>query len=175
MRNWLEACQTDCEALPCERAFREAIDSRDPRAFRDLYFKHQEWRKDLTRLVTCCLEGLLHSSIDEDGTLRALWIPQADKRVRVKLKQNQHSWTNFLADSEDSCFFAVMSGKCLHTDYKDASSCQQRPAESNKCGYTVLETALVVNDAAPKPKELKYRAGESEKVSGEFTRINPVY
>ena len=150
------------------RAFHEAIDSHDPRAFRDLYYKHREWRQDLTKLVTWCLEALIHSSVDEDGTLKVLWIPQPDKRARIRLKQSPHSWTNFLTDSEDSCFFGVMSGKCLRSDYKYASQCHCLPGGGGGAAktpsYTLLETALVINDSAPKPKDLRLRSWDGEKV-----------
>lgn len=163
MRNWLEACKTNKEPFPCEKAFDEAIQSKDPRAFRDLYKNHREWRRDLAQLVSWCLEGLRHSSIDQDGTVRALWMPEDHQRFRVKLRQNSHSWTGFLADSETKCTMAVISGRCLQTDYKYAACCQTKDLNTGHLGYPVLETALVINEDAPMPKGLELRYAGNEK------------
>ena len=164
MRNWLEACKTNKEPFPCEKAFDEAIQSKDPRAFRDLYKNRREWRRDLAQLVSWCLEGLRHSSIDQDGTVRALWMPEDHQRFRVKLQQNSHSWTGFLADSETKCTMAVISGRCLQTDYKYAACCQTKDLNTGHLGYPVLETALVINEDAPMPKGLELRYTGNEKV-----------
>jgi hypothetical protein len=160
MRNWLEACKTNKEPFPCEKAFDEAIQSKDPRAFRDLYKNRREWRRDLAQLVSWCLEGLRHSSIGQDGTVRALWMPEDHQRFRVKLQQNSHSWTGFLADSETKCTMAVISGRCLQTDYKYAACCQTKDLNTGHLGYPVLETALVINEDAPMPKGLRYAGNE---------------
>lgn len=163
MRNWLEACKINKEPFPCEKAFDEAIQSRDPRAFRDLYKNHREWRKDLAQLVSWCLEGLRQSSVEQDGTLKALWMPEDHQRFRVKLRQNPHTWTGFLADSERKCTMAIMSGKCLQTDYKYAACCQTKDPNASHLGFPVLETALVVNENASMPKGLELRYSGCEK------------
>lgn len=166
MRRWLDACKTNAEPFDCEKAFQEAIDSADPFAFQELYKKHREWRDDLVRLVSWCLEGLRHSSVGEDGVLRALWLPRDnsrhrnDLRYRVKVKPSQHSWAAFLTDSPTKCTMAVISGRCFQTDYKAAARCQTSPVNSAHPGFTVLETALLVNDAAPMPRGLQLRPSE---------------
>ncbi|KAF2492794.1 hypothetical protein BU16DRAFT_90968 [Lophium mytilinum] len=161
MRSWLETCKSSTAPFACEKAFHEAIESRDRRAFRDLYNKHREWRRDLGQLVSWCLEGLRHSNVDQDRTLRALWVTKDDERYRVQLRQNPHSWTGFLADSETKCTFAVMTEDCLQTDYKYGGRCQIRDkSNASNLGLPVLETALCVNRAAPLPKGLELRLSE---------------
>ncbi|KAF2759080.1 hypothetical protein EJ05DRAFT_332020 [Pseudovirgaria hyperparasitica] len=164
MRNWLEACKTNAEPSPCEKAFHEALQDDDPYAFRHLWKRHREWRRDLEQLVSWCLDGLRYSSFEQDGTLRALWMPHDDTRYRVKLKNNPHSWTSFLADSKDTCAFVVMSGRCLQSDYKAGATCQTTlHPYSPDLGYPLLETSLVINPRAPKPSGLELRKINVEK------------
>ena len=161
MMNWLDSCKTNDTAFPCEDAFRDAIQSRDCRAFRTLWSQRREWRKDLGQLVSWCLEGLAHSKLDAAGDLHVLWMPKPEKRMIVRIRQNRHAWTGFLTDSRDHCAMAVMSGKCLSSDYKYASYCQSKAQLS----YSILETALVINEMAPQPKSLELRPCEGDKVS----------
>lgn len=158
--NWLDSCKANDISGTCEGAFHDAIKSRDSRAFRRLWIQHPEWRKDLGQLVSWCLEGLVHSKVDAEGNLHALWIPKSSKRMVVNIKQNRHAWTSFLTDSRDHCSMSVMSGKCLSSDYKYASCCQSK----GQLGYSILETALVINEKAPRPESLQLRCGEKEKV-----------
>ena len=160
MRNWLDACRNR-ELLPCDYAFNDALQSSHPHAFRDLYVKHREWRNDLGQLVSWCLEGLLHSKVDADRILRVLWVPQSDHRYRVKLRHNPHSWTGLLHDTEDMCSMAIMSGKCLHTDYKDASTCSLQQPQPGRPNSTILETAVMINDTAPRPRGLERKVTEN--------------
>jgi hypothetical protein len=170
MRNWLEICQTNNEPFKCEEKFWEAMASRDPRAFRDLYLKHREWRQDLGQLVAWGLEGLRHSTVEEDGTLRVLWMPQSDKKIRIKIKHNPHSWTSFLRDDVDKCTFGIMSGKCLVSDCKLTAACQARRPQSMRFGYSVLETALIVNKYAPLPRGLEEKRHNSERKEKHYVR-----
>ncbi|KAJ9645704.1 hypothetical protein H2199_002743 [Coniosporium tulheliwenetii] len=163
IRNWLEACKINSEPFACEKAFDEALRSPNKYAFRELYEKNRHWRKDLGILVSWCLDGLRHSSVDKDGTLRALWIPEPYRRIRVKLPQSVHSWTGFLADTESSSTMAVMYDGCLHTDYRDGSTCQARYADVRHSLHTILETALEINPDAKIPKELELRRSRLEK------------
>jgi hypothetical protein len=181
VRRWLDSCKDHAEPFPCEKAFYEALDSPHPWAFRELYTQHREWRRDLGKLVHWCLEGLRESRVDsEEGTLYALWVPRWDKRTQettgpdsdsampflVKVRQGTHSWTPFLEDTETSCSFSILSGKCLVTDYKDGAVCQARRWHGYPhYGAPVLETALVVNQhrEAPRPKMLELRSGEAQK------------
>ncbi|EON65621.1 hypothetical protein W97_04860 [Coniosporium apollinis CBS 100218] len=161
VRNWLEACMINSEPFACEKAFDEALRSPNKYAFRELYEKNRQWRKG--QLVSWCLDGLRHSSVDKDGTLRALWIPEPYRRIRVKLPQSVHSWTGFLADTESSSTMAVMYDGCLHTDYRDGSTCQARYADVRHSLHTILETALEINPDAKIPKELELRRSRHEK------------
>ncbi|KAI9672654.1 MAG: hypothetical protein M1831_000089 [Alyxoria varia] len=156
--HWLDSCKTSSDAMPCEQAFRDSLASKDPHAFYMLWSEHAEWRKDLGQLVSWCLEGLAHSKIDPDGNLHVLWMPRPDKRMLVKIKHDQHAWTGFLLDSRDHCSMAVMSRKCLYSDYRDASVCRSSCQETMQTGYSVLETALVINDKAPRPNSLELRS-----------------
>ncbi|KAI9711488.1 MAG: hypothetical protein M1820_002051 [Bogoriella megaspora] len=162
MRNWLEACRNR-DHLPCDHAFSEALSSSNPHAFKELYSKHKEWRQDLGQLVSWCLEGLLYSNVDADRVLRVLWMPRSDQRYRVKVRHNPNSWTGLLVDTEEMCSMAIMSGKCLHTDYRDASICQAQTLPPGRSNSTIFETAVRVNEAAPRPKGLELRASENEK------------
>ncbi|KAI9681904.1 MAG: hypothetical protein M1822_006981 [Bathelium mastoideum] len=162
MRNWLDACRNR-DLLPCDHAFDDALQSSNPRAFRDLYLKHKEWRKDLGQLVSWCLEGLLHSNVDADRVFRVLWAPRPEQRYRIKLRHNPHSWTGLLIDTEDMCSMGIMSGRCLHTDYKDASVCQVQGAQPGRLNSTVLETAVTINEAAPRPRGLERKPSGHEK------------
>ncbi len=90
-------------------------------------------------------------------------MPQPEIRYVVKLKHGHHTWTSFLADSRDHCAMAVMSGKCLNTDYKYASTCQNRFTDTTQKASSVLETSLVINAKATRPKTLEKRSGENEK------------
>ena len=165
INNWLDSCKDFSEITPCEQAFKDALRSEDPKAFRVLWNQHREWRKELGQLVSWCLEGLLHSKLDVEGTLHVLWMPKPAHRMIVKIRQSRAAWTGFLADSRDHCAMAVMSGKCLKSDYKYASQCQTKLYETRQPGYSVLETALVINERAPMPSSLERRSPESEKVS----------
>ncbi|KAL9064524.1 MAG: hypothetical protein Q9157_007798 [Trypethelium eluteriae] len=173
MRNWLDACRNR-EHLPFDDAFDEALESRNPRAFSDLFISHREWRKDLGQLVSWCLEGLQHSSVDADRVLRVLWVPRFDQRYRIKIRHNPHSWTGLLTDTEEMCSMAIMSDKCLHTDYKDATGCQVQGAPPGRLNATVLETGIMVNEAAPRPKGLELRPPENEKSKQARWSINRV-
>lgn len=161
MNNWLESCKTNPTPFPCEKLFHESLHSPDPRAFRKLYIQHREWRQDLGQLISWCLEGLRNSKIDAEGNLHVLWMPAPEKRVLVKMKEKEHGWAGFLADSRDHCCLPVMSGKCLSSDYKYASRCQMRSPTITDSGYSVLETSLLINGRADRPKSLGLRAPES--------------
>ncbi|KAI9726954.1 MAG: hypothetical protein M1828_000302 [Chrysothrix sp. TS-e1954] len=162
---WLESCKSHSVPFPCEDAFYAALESPNPRAFRDLWNQRREWRQDLGKLVSWCLDGLAKSKIDTEGALHVLWMPRDDKRLMVKMKQSQgYAWTSFLTDSRSHCTMAIMSCKCLHSDYKYASSCKKKNPNGSGLGYSVLETALVINEKAPRPKAMEQRASQREKV-----------
>lgn len=57
---------------------------------------------------------------------------------------------------------------CLHTDYRDGSTCQARYADVRHSLHTILETALEINPDAKIPKELELRRSRHEKVSHVF-------
>lgn len=158
MRNYVESCKTSSdEALnkAAEEAFHYAIGSSDVRAFRNIYEQHREWRKDLGQLLAWCFGALVQSKVDHDGSLHVLWMPHSDERHVVSIKQKRHAWTSFLSDSREHCAMSVMSDICLQTDYKDASACRARNfPHQQRSEYSVLETALVINDSAPRPKTL---------------------
>lgn len=57
---------------------------------------------------------------------------------------------------------------CLYTNYKDAVCCQKRNLTALQWGYPILETALLINEVALKPKELGLKPSEGEKSIGGF-------
>lgn len=153
MRNYLGNCQFEWSDEPCERAYFEALGSDNPQAFYDLYRSHKEWRKDLGRAVSWCLEKLLNTGVNGDGSLVSFRCIGPRQESMAVLDPIEHTWIPFLTDTPEKGTFAVSAEICLESHFAGGLGCRNLEQK----GSTVLETALEVNPEADGPENLHQR------------------
>ncbi|MCJ1367566.1 hypothetical protein MMC16_006700 [Acarospora aff. strigata] len=159
MQNYLNNCQFEWTDKKCERAYFDALSSDNPEAFYDLYRRSTIWRKDLGRAVSWCLEKLLKTDVDDDGSLASFRCVGPRQEWTAMLHPVDHTWIGFLKDSPEKGTFSVSSETCLDFQYAGGLGCRSHGHR----GHTVLETALEINPAAPRPEKLSKRPRSKDK------------
>ncbi|PMD25307.1 hypothetical protein NA56DRAFT_430767 [Hyaloscypha hepaticicola] len=167
MQTYLKSLSLEWADPQCEIEFYAALSNPDYTAFRTLWDSHVDWRSDLGAAIGCCLDALATTG-GIDGDLQALWVPEAASECIVTLSRHEHSWTQFLKDTRDSCTLAVFNVTCLQhpgiPKKNFASSCQSSrftsqsrlellPLKSQSSlqdadpleGRTLLETSIIIN------------------------------
>ena len=153
MRNYLDNCHFEWSDDKCERAYFDALSSDNPEAFYDLYRSRKEWRRDLGRAVSWCLEKLLNTGVDGDGSLVSFRCVGPRQEWTAVLHPVDHTWIAFLVDTPENGTFSVSSETCLEFPFAGGLRCRGFVQK----GYTVLQTALEVNPKAEKPENLSKR------------------
>ncbi|KAF4634255.1 hypothetical protein G7Y89_g3838 [Cudoniella acicularis] len=134
----------------CKTEYINAVRDKDLRAFRQLWQDPPPWQEDIRKAVCCCLRALSETGVgikEEVDALYVLWVPAPGQRHLVTLNEQRDKWSGFLRDSRDYFTMAVVTGRCL--DFTDDNG---RGCGSN--GYSIFETALIVNDSI-KPIQLR--------------------
>lgn len=156
MRKHLDLCYPNWITTDHGIGFSKALADQNKRAFRWLWNDNPEWRSELQKLVYSCFDALRHTRVDENNQLSAFWMSDSDRQI-VDVPAGLSSWTGVLKDTECSCTMAVLSTSCLgntkpFSRLNPISDCRKE----NSNGYTLLETALVINRKAHLPKRLSY-------------------
>ena len=136
----------------CRTRYMVAVRDADPKALRRLWENHPQWREDIRKAVCCCLQALSETGIgrkEDPEALCVAWVPAPGQRYLAMLTESRHSWAGSLKDSRDYFTMAVVSEQCLDFSPDGGRCCGRQ-------GYSVFETALVINDSI-KPRELKKR------------------
>ncbi|OAF98673.1 uncharacterized protein CC84DRAFT_1264875 [Paraphaeosphaeria sporulosa] len=155
----------------CELAYFEAL--KDRRSFRKFWKEHPEWQRNIGDAINECFIALEDTGVDErDGALSALWVEvfenederEADGSASefavaeehlVVLRRSEHTWTGLLKDSPECITMAITESICLDFDDSDGYGmrCQSlrfsqdgRNARRHSPGYSVLQTAILVNE-----------------------------
>jgi hypothetical protein len=167
MQTYLKSLSLEWADSQCEIEFYAALSNPDYTAFRILWDSHVDWRSDLGAAIGCCLDALATTG-EVNGDLQALWVPEAASECIVTLSHREHSWTQFLKNTRDSCTLAVFNVTCLQhpgiLKENFASSCQSSrltsqshleslPLKSQSSlqnadppeGKTLLETSIIIN------------------------------
>ena len=154
MRQLLESFQWANDE--CKRHYLVAVSDADPKAFRRLWENRPEWREDIRKAVCCCLHALSGTGVrkEDPEALSVAWVPAPGQRYLAMLTESRHSWAGSLSDSRDYFTMAVVSEKCLDFSPEGGRCCRRQ-------GYSVCETALIINDSI-KPRELKKRITRGE-------------
>ena len=155
LRKHLDLCYSDWTTTDHGKGFIRAIADQDKRSFRRLWKENPQWQPQLQKLVYSCLDALRATGIDGNDQLSIFWMSDDDQQALVDIPAGLSSWTGILKNNEYSCTMAVLSTTCLSVFPSvppsiPISECRTRRIH----GYTLMETALVINKAARLPKSL---------------------
>lgn len=157
IRKHLDLCCSEWTTTDHGIGFSRVLADPDKRAFRRLWRDNPEWQLELQKLVYSCFDALRHTGADGNNQLSVFWMSDNDQQALVDIPAGLSSWTGILKNTECSCTMAVLSTSCLGVD-----SAWSRRLMASECrrertyGYTLLETALVINKDAHLPKRLSY-------------------
>lgn len=157
IRKYLDLCYPDWTTTDYGNGFSKALADQDKRAFRWLWKDNPEWQTELQKLVYTCFDALRHTGADGNNQLSVFWMSDTDQQTLVDIPAGLSSWTGILKNNESSCSMAVLSTSCLslipsYPRFFPASDCRKERSD----GYTLMETALVINRDAHRPKKLSY-------------------
>lgn len=155
LRKHLDLCYSDWTTTDHGKGFIRAIADQDKRLFRRLWKENPQWQPQLQKLVYSCLDALRATGTDGNDQLSIFWMSDDDQQALVDIPAGLSSWTGILKNNEYSCTMAVLSTTCLSVFLSvppsiPISECRTRRIH----GYTLMETALVINRAARLPKSL---------------------
>lgn len=145
MRNFLEF-RVDWSSN-VKRLYFSTLESGNTEQFMK-YLRDKRYSQSFTEAVTLSFEALKKTGNDRNQTLCAFWVLRDGEERSVLYPYKIHNWTGLLADSPDTCTVAVATEDCL-TLSRIGLRCQGNhppPAE-----YSVLQTALVINQYDPLP------------------------
>lgn len=149
----------------CESAYYHAVSNNDHRIFCELFWKHKEWRGDLGKAVSWCLEELLDTGIaDGRSDLTALHVPRLASDRSVMVCQKEQSWIGMLKDTEESATMAVASEVCLQFKHSHGQRCRQKLTRREQ--YSAFQTTLTVVAAASSKEESYSKGHKLPLVSG---------
>lgn len=157
IRKHLDLCCPGWTAIDYGVGFGNALADQDKRAFRRLWRNHPDWQPGLQKLVYSCFDALRYTGVDGNNQLSVFWMSDNGQQALVDVPAGLSSWTGILKDTECSCTMAILSTSC----FGGIPSCS-RSLSVSKCrterdnGYTLFETALVINKDANLPKRLSY-------------------
>jgi hypothetical protein len=159
MQNHLDSMVMDWDGdEECKRLYFEALSDQNIRAFEELYIKScKERREKMGTAVATCLRALMKSGVVGDQRLSAIWNPNCRDTYLATLTNRK--WTGLLGDTVESCAVVVLTTDCLQfkKSVEWASSCHNSSDQKEDKGqrlFSVLETAMVVNEKAKNPKRL---------------------
>lgn len=160
IRKHLDLCCPEWTTTDHGIGFSTALADPDKRAFRRLWRDNPKWQLELQKLVYSCFDALRHTGADGNNQLSVFWMSDNDQQALVDIPAGLSSWTGILKNTECSCTMAVLSTSCLGVD----PAWSQRPMAcmASECrterthGFTMLETALVINKDAHLPEGLSY-------------------
>lgn len=138
----------------------QALDSDDVDSFIRRYKRN---RKSFGKILAKCFEVLKGTGTDSDLCLTAFWSPDNGGIYAVQYPHVRHRWTGILADSPDTCTFAIVTNVCLELLDGDPACRDEYTASSS---WSVLETSIVINPLAPLPTAsdtIKQRRGAGRK------------
>ncbi|KAL4861747.1 hypothetical protein BDV12DRAFT_179827, partial [Aspergillus spectabilis] len=182
MRDYLRSILLIWDHTEAEELYFRALKDRDARAFEKLYIARPDLRSCFGRAVARSLEELLHTGVDSNFCLRALWSPTVQapaespershlnatsslKLWSVAFPHESTRWSGLLLDTIDSCTVAVVTDQCLVLRARRRSEkfgCKNNPinpfteddATRKRKTQSLLETALCVNNKAHIPCSL---------------------
>lgn len=157
IRKHLDLCHSDWTTTDYGNRFSETLADQDKRAFRRLWRDNPEWQSELQKLVYTCFDALRNTGADGKNQLSVFWMSDIDQQSLVDIPAGLSSWTGILKNNEFSCSMAVLSTSCLslipsYSRCFPVSDCREERSD----GYTLMETALVINRDARVPKGLSY-------------------
>ncbi|KAL4755606.1 uncharacterized protein BDW70DRAFT_165323 [Aspergillus foveolatus] len=187
IRNYLRSIMLIWDHTEAEELYFRALKDRNARAFEKLYLARPDLRGCFGRAVARSLDVLLHTGVDSNFCLRALWSPtlqaptnsleqsllDAAPSLRlwsVAFPHESTKWSGLLIDTINSCTVAVVTDQCLVLRTRRCSEkfgCKNNPLNPYNKDDTVqkpkpqslLETALCVNDKAHIPCSLHKTSG----------------
>ena len=141
----------------------DAVQSENPSAFRVLYHKTPEWQDKLGSAVSASLLALKETGVEENGTLRALWMTEPDDEWIVRFRKEDHSWISMMKDSTEAATMSVLSSKCLDFDktlLRRCSGCNKSSVDGLRYREypPVFETAITINELVSPEKLRKVRS-----------------
>ncbi|KAI9828226.1 MAG: hypothetical protein M1819_004580 [Sarea resinae] len=156
---------TVSRSSPWMASFIEATTSSDYMAFSELYEGQPEWREELGKLVSHCLDFLADTGTDANQSLSAFWVDKAYIEYLAVFYRSSHSWTGMLNDTREICTMAILTETCLELPHcSGANVCGApfplhcSPSVRRTQGNPILETYLEINEQAPMPPRLRRSA-----------------
>ena len=160
IRKHLDLCCPEWTTTDHGIGFSKALADPDKRAFRRLWRDNPEWQLELQKLVYSCFDALRHTGADGNNQLSVFWMSDNNQQALVDIPAGLSSWTGILKNTECSCTMAVLSTSCLGVDpawSQRSMACMASECRTERThGFTMLETALVINKDAHLPKRLSY-------------------
>jgi hypothetical protein len=140
MRRYLKG-NSEIRRSELDRYF-TALDGAEVDIFISRYKKH---RKAFAKILSKCFGVLKGTGTDSKHCLTAFWYPEQGNTYAVEYPNSNHRWTGLLADSPDTCTFAIVTDLCL--ELSDGNPACQDRYEASSCPG-VLETSVIINPAA---------------------------
>lgn len=155
IRKHLDLCYSDWTTTDHGKGFIRALADQDKRSFRRLWKENPQWQPHLQKLVYSCFDALRATGADGNNQLSLFWMSDNDQQALVDIPAGLSSWTGILKNNEYTCTMAVLSTTCLGVFPSvppsiTISECRTRGTH----GFTLMETALVINRDARLPKTL---------------------
>ena len=140
-----------------KEAFFAAVRSSDAHSLKHLWDTKIEWQEELGKVLSFCLECLCKTGFDSRKEVYSvLWKPSKKNFAKkVTLLPVDHKWIRVLKESEKTLSMAVLIDKSLRKHKQDP--CRGTWDANNK--FSVLQTALCINETLELARSLDQRAG----------------